>query len=683
MTILPLSFILFAVLEENKTMNDAAKNTSMQQAHADLEHIVNNLFSLAESHHEVTQKNINAALNVGRKLLRDAGGINFSSEETTWQAVNQYNQLETTVTLPKMLLGNEWFLNTDKVFTPVPLVDIVENLLGVTCTVFQKMNDEGDMLRIATNVIKKDGHRAIGTYIPAINPDGKANPVLETVLKGKTYRGRAFVVDRWYITAYEPILDENGIIIAILYVGIPQENVKSLRSAITQVKIGNKGHVKVIDSLGQYIIPPAGIDIGVSIFDAQDKKGRKYVKTMIQKAKDAPFGKANTLKFNDTYNGEIIPRVACFVYYEDWDWIIIAVADENEFTSVVQELGLINDKISHIIIAVCILSLVIVVGVWFLVSKRILLPVAAAIEQLKAIAQTKNGLQKRLPENSYDELGELAKWFNIFMDKLESSLTELESTQKQLIESEKQAALGGLVRGIAHELNTPLGLAMTYNSFAQDKLNALMNDYKQGIFKRSDFEKFGEIMDVSMSDSLENLNRAGKLVQSFKNISVDKSNHNLQKIELNEYIENTVQLIRTKWNDHQYKIIVNCHSKHPIAMVSYPEVIMQILDSLIENSILHGFKDRTEGNIIISISTNEEYAYLDLEDNGHGMDARTLRKIFDPFFTTDMGGEGTGLGAHVVYSLVTYNLKGEISCESSRQKGTIIKIKIPLTIIGA
>jgi methyl-accepting chemotaxis protein len=123
------------------------------------------------------------------------------------------------------------------------VVDDVKELVGGTATIFQRMNRQGNILRVATNVEKLDNTRAIGTYIPAVNPDGIPNPVVSTVMQGKTYRGIAYVVNAWYITAYEPIFDGQGEIVGVLYVGVKQENVESLRQAILKTQVGETGYV--------------------------------------------------------------------------------------------------------------------------------------------------------------------------------------------------------------------------------------------------------------------------------------------------------------------------------------------------------------------------------------------------------------------------------------------------------
>ena len=129
-------------------------------------------------------------------------------------------------------MGTTWLGQNDARDVPTPIVDQVQQLAGGTATIFQRMNDAGDMLRVCTNVLGADNKRAIGTYIPANNPDGQPNPVLKAVLAGQTYKGRAFVVDRWYVAAYEPLRDDTGAVVGMAYFGTPLESVTALRQSI-------------------------------------------------------------------------------------------------------------------------------------------------------------------------------------------------------------------------------------------------------------------------------------------------------------------------------------------------------------------------------------------------------------------------------------------------------------------
>ncbi|WP_462325677.1 Cache 3/Cache 2 fusion domain-containing protein [Desulfoplanes sp.] len=160
-------------------------------------------------------------------------GTMDANRGTAGQATNQVTKSRTNVSLPKMALGTEWLGQNAEPGQSTPIVDKLKSLTGTTCTVFQTMNPQGDLLRVATNILKNDGKRAIGTYIPS------SSPVAQTVRSGATYYGTAYVVNAWYLTQYRPIMDNQGRVIGCLYVGILQENVKQLRQGLMEMTIGS------------------------------------------------------------------------------------------------------------------------------------------------------------------------------------------------------------------------------------------------------------------------------------------------------------------------------------------------------------------------------------------------------------------------------------------------------------
>ena len=205
--------------------------------------VVKDVHSMLTVQAKTIEHQLLADLNVARDVLAEAGEIRFSSDQIPWSAVNQSTKEATEIALPKMEVGGVWLgQNTDAAVSS-PVVDKVKDLVGGTCTIFQRINEAGDMLRVCTNVEKLDGTRAIGTYIPAVDPGGKPNAVISAVLQGKTFTGRAFVVNAWYVAAYEPICDDKNEVIGVLFVGIQQENVPQLRQGIMDIVVGKPGDV--------------------------------------------------------------------------------------------------------------------------------------------------------------------------------------------------------------------------------------------------------------------------------------------------------------------------------------------------------------------------------------------------------------------------------------------------------
>jgi methyl-accepting chemotaxis protein len=236
-------------------------------AEENLEHLVSNIYGMCNVQQEMVQNKLVSDLKVAWEILHRRGKeitlcrkrrVSFDAEP-----VHRRSHPRERAPLE------------DRRYDDHPgdaVVDEVRNLVGGTCTIFQRI--EGDhLLRISTNVIGKDGRRATGTFIP------ESSPVTRAILAGKPYRGRAFVVDDWYITAYEPIVGKDGTVIGALYVGVKEQSAYSLREEIKSIKVGETGYVYIIDSKGELRIHPARE--GANIIDSRDTSGFEYIRAMI------------------------------------------------------------------------------------------------------------------------------------------------------------------------------------------------------------------------------------------------------------------------------------------------------------------------------------------------------------------------------------------------------------------
>ncbi|MCP4347627.1 MAG: GAF domain-containing protein [Desulfobacterales bacterium] len=260
--------------------------------------------------------------------------------------------------------------------------------------------------------------------------------------------------------------------------------------------------------------------------------------------------------------------------------------------------------------------------------------------------------------------------------QLEESLEHLKKTQDQLVQSEKMAALGGLVAGVAHEINTPVGIGVTEASFLQEKTKFFSEAYTSGNLKRSDFEKYIKNA-IGASDSiLSNLERAAELITSFKQVAVDQSSEERRRFVLKTYISEILLSLHSKYKKTSHTIAVNC--PEDLEIDSYPGVFSQVITNFVTNSLIHGFEGIEKGEIVFDISAEGDELLFRYSDNGRGMDDECLRQVFEPFFTTKRTRGGTGLGMHVVYNLVTQRLGGHLKCKSTPGEGTsfLIKMKI-------
>jgi len=259
---------------------------------------------------------------------------------------------------------------------------------------------------------------------------------------------------------------------------------------------------------------------------------------------------------------------------------------------------------------------------------------------------------------------------------LQGSLEKLQNTQDKLIQSEKMAALGKLVAGVAHEINTPVGVSITAVSLLEEKTRDLSEMYLTGSLKRSDLEQYVEIAQEACGSTMVNLRRAAQLIHSFKMVAVDQSTEEKRRFNVKQYLDELLLSLRPNFKKTRHNISIECPDD--LEVNSYPGAFGQILTNLVVNSISHGFEDKEAGNILIEVSRDDDRLCLRYTDDGKGMTAQERKQVFDPFFTTKRAKGGTGLGMHIVYNLVTQKLGGRIDCSSSPGQGTLFVITLPL-----
>ncbi|HCU68671.1 MAG TPA: hybrid sensor histidine kinase/response regulator [Desulfomicrobium sp.] len=262
-----------------------------------------------------------------------------------------------------------------------------------------------------------------------------------------------------------------------------------------------------------------------------------------------------------------------------------------------------------------------------------------------------------------------------YQQSLEESLDKLHRTQKEMIHSAKMAALGDLVAGVAHEVNTPIGVCVTASSFLAERTRQLRDLYEKGEMKRSDLEKYLTLAEESSASVLTNLERAAELVQSFKKVAADQSSEEKRSFELKSYLEQILVSLRPQFKRTPHTVHVDC--PEGLTLDSYPGAIMQIVTNLIMNSLIHGFADGLPGEIFIKVEPVGEAVALSYRDTGVGMDKEQRDRIYDPFYTTKRGSGGTGLGMNIVYNLVTQTLKGTILLETSPGQGAVFLLTLP------
>lgn len=259
---------------------------------------------------------------------------------------------------------------------------------------------------------------------------------------------------------------------------------------------------------------------------------------------------------------------------------------------------------------------------------------------------------------------------------LTEALAQLKETQRQLIESEKMATLGNLVAGIAHEINTPVGVGVTAASTLQDETRALDERYQNGQVSRMMLEEYLQTARHSSQLILNNLQRAADLIQNLKKISADQIYLERRHFALHWYIQEILSSLEPLLKHTKHTIVVD--SYEPIDLQSYPGALSQILTNLVMNSIKHAYPTGKAGTLRIAWYQQQQRLLLLYSDDGCGIVKDDLPYIFEPFFTTARKQGGTGLGLHIVKNLVTQKLGGQIHCTSEIGQGTKFTIDLPL-----
>jgi len=440
LTAIPLAITLGSVARQNIQMAGAAAEEANRLSSDDLDHIAQGVASMCAAQQEVIQKTVETSLAVARDVMRRSGETHVSTETVEWDAVNQFSKVSTRVALPKLCVGETWLGKNADMKVESPVVDEVRRLADVTCTVFQRMNDQGDMLRVCTNVQNLDGTRAIGTYVPSRDPDGKPNAVVAAALAGRVYRGRAFVVNAWYVTAYEPILDAKKNVVGMLYVGVPQESAKSLRRAIMATRVGKTGYVYVLDSKGRYVISKDGKRDGEDISQAKSADGQLFIQEICKKALALKPGELAEHRYEWKNDGDAVARmkVARIMYFEPWDWVIGAGSYVDEFCAAEQKIVALSR--SGIIWLVCaaVGAAVVSLVIWWFVGGNLASKIGDCVRQLEAAAAQVSDASSQVAQAS-QQMAEGSSELASSLEETSSALEEMSSITRQNADNAKQA----------------------------------------------------------------------------------------------------------------------------------------------------------------------------------------------------------------------------------------------------
>ena len=346
------------------------------------------------------------------------------------------------------------------------------------------------------------------------------------------------------------------------------------------------------------------------------------------------------------------------------------------------------------LVAVIFLTLIVVIGA--LIARSIILPLKEIMAAMHGVVSEKYDAPIQ-GTHARDEIGEMARAVAVFRenaiakrkaedelraakDRAEKALDDLREAQQSLIAAEKLAALGGLVAGVAHEVNNPIGISLTVASSFARRCEEFAKEVDAGPLRRSRLGEFLEGGRDAANQLVANLQRAGELVQSFKQVAVDRSHADRRPFNLRESTDQIVASLRPVLKKSQITLTVDVPAG--IIMDSYPGSYGQVLTNLFLNSVVHAFPDGRAGSVIVEARQVRDDVDIFVSDDGVGMSEEIQRRAFDPFFTTRRNEGGTGLGLHIIFNLVTQQLGGRLAFESRLGWGTRFRITLPRVAPG-
>ncbi len=364
----------------------------------------------------------------------------------------------------------------------------------------------------------------------------------------------------------------------------------------------------------------------------------------------------------------------------------------------------IADQIRKLIIRsllVAFFFLVISWGIIFLMAKQLTSPLEQLTKSVRKFAEGDYEAGEVLKADTGDEVGRLARAFKEMCRKLQESHAQIEEynrnleqkveertrelqeaneeikrSQKQLIQAEKMASLGQLVAGVAHEINTPIGIGVTAASHAVDLTDDINAAFKDKTMTREMLSRYFHDMEEAGRLVIVNLKRTGKLVENFKQISVDQVSHEKRVFNVKKYLDSVINSLSPRLKQRAQEVEVSCPES--LMLDSYPGAFAQVITNFVMNSLIHGYEENDAGTININVTAEQEQVVLIYADDGRGIDPEIIDKVFDPFVTTKRGDGGTGLGLNIVYNIITQTMGGTVKCESKEGQGVKFTVTIPL-----
>ncbi len=540
LTLVPLLIIVITIFQQNSHITHSADLQSQNLEINKLDTIVTCSADMCQTQQEIPEINMQTALKVARDILERQGRIQLVQPMVAWNAKNQFTQSEVKKLIPAFHVGGQWLGQISDMSQPAPVVDKVKKMTNATDTIFQRMDEAGNMLRVCTNVKGQNGARAIGTYIPAVNPDGVPNPVVQAVLQGRTFVGRAFVVDSWYIAAYDPLRDSDGRIIGMLYVGVMQDNQDSLSKKLRKIRVGQNGRLLVLNATGKdrgrYIIGWREQDDGKSGWDEQDSEGVNYLQDICHIAMRLNPGEIGEKSYTQSTSnrGEKRKIITRFTYFKPWDWILVAAAYDGELNQGVKNILTFVSGSRKVLISISLLSLLAAVLVWWFIANSLTGKIIQVVRNLSESAEQ--------TANAAAQISFASQSLAAGANKQASAAQEANSGLERMASMTKQNAVSSEE---TRKFSGEVGVVAGHGLEAVEKMAAAVLEIKQASDKTEKIIK--SIEEIAFQTNLLALNaaveaaRAGESGKGFAVVAEEVRNLARRS---SEAAKNTVGLIQ-------------------------------------------------------------------------------------------------------------------------------------------
>jgi methyl-accepting chemotaxis protein len=405
------SVLITASVVESQSFLDVATGQSRKQSTDQLQLAAQGVMDIVNTQGDSVQEGTDSQHVMMQRLIALQGGITMSTDTQHWQVVNQVDKSTKAIDLPIMLLGGQPIPKVMDPKAPVPIVDDATTVFPhTTSTIFQRIDDQGSMMRLATSGVGADGQRITGTYIPPTNADGTPNKLIAALLAGQKYSGVSLVGDKWMVTEYEPLVVD-GKLVGAVGNGKAEQSISTLRDAIVGTKVGAGGGVAVLGASGvtkgvYQLNADASLE-GKSALDAKDADGQAYIQQVLDVAKGLKDGELGTVHYRESDTGNAV--TARVGYYAPWDWVVVTHADDRDFDFSGPLVSGRHNMVRTLVIAGLLVAIAgAALALWY--ARRMTKPITAVATALEGVAT--GDLSQDVDHHSRDEVGQMAASLN-------------------------------------------------------------------------------------------------------------------------------------------------------------------------------------------------------------------------------------------------------------------------------